>query len=395
MALTKTNLANIVEGILPVANGGTGTSTGVSPGGSTTQVQYNNAGAFAGSANLVFDGTNLTVGATSNVYGGTLGLFSSGNTRLDIATTGATAQQILSFGQNGTAKWQLISDLPATGSGRLDFVLPGTGSQVTINSSGNVGIGTSNPTQKLQVESASNVTIQLTKTGVASFGITNNGAAGTVLNVESVPMIFNTANTERMRITSAGGVSFGATGTAYGTSGQVLTSAGNAPPTWTTLNALTSGTQVSVSGKSVDVTGIPSWAKRVTMIVNAVSTNGSSNLRFQVGSGSISTSGYSAAMIGVTSGQGTSGTNAQNGLSGLDVYVYSQNATYAFFGTVVWTLVGSNTWTAVATVATSQSTSIGFFGGSSPALGGALDRVRITTSGTDDFDAGTINILYE
>ena len=41
-------------------------------------------------------------------------------------------------------------------------------------------------------------------------------------------------NSERMRITSAGGISFGSTGTAYGTSGQVLTSAGNASPTWTT-----------------------------------------------------------------------------------------------------------------------------------------------------------------
>ena len=38
--------------------------------------------------------------------------------------------------------------------------------------------------------------------------------------------------TERMRITSAGGISFGSTGTAYGTSGQVLTSNGNASPTW-------------------------------------------------------------------------------------------------------------------------------------------------------------------
>jgi hypothetical protein len=38
--------------------------------------------------------------------------------------------------------------------------------------------------------------------------------------------------TERMRLTSAGGVSFGSSGTAYGTTGQVLTSNGNAPPTW-------------------------------------------------------------------------------------------------------------------------------------------------------------------
>ena len=46
-----------------------------------------------------------------------------------------------------------------------------------------------------------------------------------------------TASAERMRITAAGGISFGSTGTAYGTSGQVLTSDGNASPTWTTPSA--------------------------------------------------------------------------------------------------------------------------------------------------------------
>lgn len=65
MALTKTNLANIVEGILPVANGGTGTSTGQAAAGSNTQIQYNSSGAFAGSSNFVFDGTNVGIGTSS------------------------------------------------------------------------------------------------------------------------------------------------------------------------------------------------------------------------------------------------------------------------------------------------------------------------------------------
>ena len=46
---------------ISAAGGGGGSGT---PGGSNTQVQYNNNGAFAGSANLTFDGTNLTVGGT-------------------------------------------------------------------------------------------------------------------------------------------------------------------------------------------------------------------------------------------------------------------------------------------------------------------------------------------
>jgi len=159
--------------------------------------------------------------------------------------------------------------------------------------------------------------------------------------------------------------------------------------------AFVAGTAVTASGTSVDFTGIPSWVKRITIMLSSVSTSGSSNIRFQVGSTTMSTSGYSGAMTGLTAGQGTSGTNGTN-LSGLDVYVFSQGASYTFQGNVVWTLVGSNTWTVTGTVATASSTSIGFFGGASPALGGALDRVRITTAnGTDTFDAGTINILYE
>jgi hypothetical protein len=50
------------------------------------------------------------------------------------------------------------------------------------------------------------------------------------------------AVTERLRITSAGGVSFGSTGTGYGSSGQVLTSNGNASPTWGTLGIGAGGT---------------------------------------------------------------------------------------------------------------------------------------------------------
>jgi hypothetical protein len=48
------NIAGVRRAIKDSTGGGGGT-----PGGSTTQVQYNNAGAFAGSANMTFDGTQL------------------------------------------------------------------------------------------------------------------------------------------------------------------------------------------------------------------------------------------------------------------------------------------------------------------------------------------------
>ena len=51
-----------VGSVQTIASKGTGTI-----GGSTTQVQYNNAGALAGSANLTFDGSNLQIGAQGDL----------------------------------------------------------------------------------------------------------------------------------------------------------------------------------------------------------------------------------------------------------------------------------------------------------------------------------------
>ena len=114
--------------------------------------------------------------------------------------------------------------------------------RVTILGNGKVGIGTISPTNgQLVIDSTTNqIAIE---TGTAGDGRLNIGhfANGTFIGTYgddggAADLIrFGThSGDERMRITSTGGISFGSTGTAYGTSGQVLTSAGNASPTWTT-----------------------------------------------------------------------------------------------------------------------------------------------------------------
>ena len=54
----------------------------------------------------------------------------------------------------------------------------------------------------------------------------NGNSKTAITTVGAFDLLLGTNSTERMRITSAGGVSFGSSGTAYGSSGQVLTSNG-------------------------------------------------------------------------------------------------------------------------------------------------------------------------
>ena len=64
-------------------------------------------------------------------------------------------------------------------------------------------------------------------------------------------------------------------------------------------------------------------------------------------------------------------------------------------GTITATLLGSDNWSVSGIIGQSDVQFVSMIGGS-VALSGTLDRVRVTTvNGTDTFDAGTINIIYE
>ena len=126
---------------------------------------------------------------------------------------------------------------------------------------------------------------------------------------------------------------------------------------------------------------------------NGVSTNGTSLVQAQIGSGSVTTSGYVSY---ATYAGGSNQAAGATGTSGFYTEATGGNALIRS-GHIVLTLQTTNTWV--------SSVCVGFFsgslyyssnGGGAVTLGGALDRVRITTvNGTDTFDAGSINILYE
>jgi len=174
--------------------------------------------------------------------------------------------------------------------------------------------------------------------------------------------------------------------TGNGTNGQFLQGNGSGTLSWS--GSLTLGTaQNSTSGTSIDFTGIPSWAKRVTVMFSGVSTNGSSNIQLQIGAGSIDATGYTSRSA-PASGTGTTSATGYLATS-------SQVAADLVNGIATLALLSANTWVYSSAF---SLTSVGLqnTGSGTKTLSGTLDRVRITTvNGTDTFDAGSINIMYE
>jgi hypothetical protein len=173
------------------------------------------------------------------------------------------------------------------------------------------------------------------------------------------------------------------------TSGLNTTFAGTAAVPTGTLYPIVSGTAVaSTSGTSIDFTGIPSWVKRITVMLQDVSTNGSSNLLIQLGdSGGVETTGYLGA-----------GNNSAVGVSNFTTGFGSNLANTSgsiLQGIVTIQNINGNSWIASGALSRSDAAALGTTAGSK-SLSATLDRVRITTvNGTDTFDAGSINILYE
>ena len=174
------------------------------------------------------------------------------------------------------------------------------------------------------------------------------------------------------------------------TDGDVLIADSAASPGVSYRTKLTIGTATATtSGTSVDVTGIPAWAKRVTVLFDAVSSDGTSSYLVQLGDGALETSGY-VSESAITTGAGTTVTSSTAG------FIMNQNsASGAMSGSLVLNLSGTaNTWIGVG-ISRFLTTSASY-GGGTKTLTGTLDRIRLTTvNGTDAFDAGAITVVYE
>ena len=161
------------------------------------------------------------------------------------------------------------------------------------------------------------------------------------------------------------------------------------------LQRIVRGTAVaSTSGTSIDFTGLPAWVNRITVMFQNLSAAGvNSRLLIQIGdSGGIENTGYNSTSAYSTGSAGTSNSETtgyvlDNGGGQPSLFVT---------GTAVITLLDSSTNLWVATHMAELTVGYTMFGGGRKTLSGTLDRVRITSvNGTNTFDSGSINIMYE
>lgn len=153
--------------------------------------------------------------------------------------------------------------------------------------------------------------------------------------------------------------------------------------------------QTTASTGVVQFSSIPSWVKRITIQVDAVSPSTTALIYVQIGdSGGLESSGYASTTFGGFTGSSVSAETRSDGfflnITGADA------ATNAYGGTMVLTLMdaASFKWIANGTFRTGAGTASGYSVAGYKNLTAALDRVALVTS-AGTFDAGSVNVIYE
>ena len=271
-------------------------------------------------------------------------------------------------------------------------------------SNGYVGIKNASPTVELDVTGAAKTSTSITAGTSISSGTTiasgTTLTAGSSLNVTTSATIGTTLSVDTVQEKTA------SAGVSVNNTLKVDTINGKTASTSLTIAGVTiSGSQVAaanrlinaysggaVSGSAVEFAGLPSWVKRITVMLDSVSLSGGDNLLLQLGNSSAYvTSGYTGSYVYLVNGGAISVTANSTSFT---VGTYAASSAITLSGIITITNVTSNTW--------AMSSDIGFqnygaFMSCAGSLAGAgtLTRIKLIPSGSNTFDAGTANILYE
>jgi hypothetical protein len=334
-------------------------------------------------------------------------------------TSGVQVQ--LSANANSEGNLRTVTNHP------LSFTTNNT-ERMRIDSSGNVGIGVTSPSSKLDVDGTVTLRANSTEGGQIDFLNTGNASVGMSIDVSSGSNVgriitaatnselklgqlvgtggiitAHTAGTERLRIASAGQIGIG--GANYGTSGQVLTSAGaSAAPSWTTISTTpangsitpeklsqpTTFSSTTASGNIVEFTGVPSWVRKIIVAIANASTTSQGSYDLQLGhSGGYETTGYTGISTAITGTNQSSNATLSSSFSAGG----QTNGSQTRRGSFELVNVSGNIWQCGGIFSTTPDNHLRIFSGHKT-LSGTLDRVRVILGSSDTFDAGNISIMY-
>ncbi len=155
-------------------------------------------------------------------------------------------------------------------------------------------------------------------------------------------------------------------------------------------NKMTLNTEQTATGALMQFTGIPATAKRITVIFNGVSVNGTSNIKIQLGTTvALEATGYTSTVTSGSGGAYTSSSTSGHMATG------QITAANAYSGHIVFTKISGNTWIGSGTLLSSGTVAYSI-SASTKTLAGALTRFGVMSDNvTDVFDSGTFNAIYE
>ena len=361
------------------------------------------ANVWLGGANYKFkltDSTGVEIWTVDNISAPTSGVSPalSGNVTID-TNSSSPALKITQTGTGLALRVQDSADPDST--------------PTVIDGTGKLGVGTASPSELVDISGGN---LAFTSSGGASYAKITPGASLTdIASIGATALTLTTNGSERMRVTDTGLVGIGKTpsaGVALDVNGSVTASTSIITDTITERTAsagvtvggvllksslisgvyrpITAATAVaSTSGTSVDFTSIPSWVKRITVILQGVSTSGSAGLIIYLGTGATPT--YVSAGYAGAASTGSGAIFTSNVTTG--VYVATTTAASIVHGVATIYNLSGNSWVGSCNSQLSNTTGYAF-STASISLGAALTAIRLYAGG-DTFDAGSVNIHYE
>lgn len=281
-----------------------------------------------------------------------------------------------------------------------------------IDNTGRIGIGTVSPSELLDVSGGN---IALTAAAGTLYAKITPGASQTDIAADGArALTFTTNSVERIHITDSGLVGIGKTPSAGVELDVVGDIAASVSVKTDTISELTSAAGVTIdgvllkdsliggiyrpitaataqtvtSGTTVDFTSIPSWAKRITLLMSNVAfASPGDTLSVLAGTGpsTFETTGYA------TYGYTLNGGGASSSTTG---FTFNMGTQFVFSGTLVISNITSNTWVATGQIGGSGVTNISLLQ-SAKTTASTLSSLRITNLLARAFTSGTFNIFYE